>query len=47
MSKRDPLILVEDVRTAIGKIERYIAGFKIWAGAASRIGYVAADFTEH
>ena len=27
MSKRDPLILVEDVRTAISKIERYIAGF--------------------
>ena len=26
MSKRDPLILVEDVRTAISKIERYIAG---------------------
>ncbi|MBC7821992.1 MAG: DUF86 domain-containing protein [Planctomycetaceae bacterium] len=25
MSKRDPLILVEDVRMAIGKIERYIA----------------------
>ena len=25
MSKRDPLILVEDVRAAIGKIERYIA----------------------
>ena len=26
MSKRDPLILVDDVRTAISKIERYIAG---------------------
>ena len=26
MSKRDPLILVEDVRTSINKIERYIAG---------------------
>lgn len=25
MSKRDPLILVEDVRAAISKIERYIA----------------------
>ena len=26
MSKRDPLILVEDVRASITKIERYVAG---------------------
>lgn len=26
MSKREPAILLENIRTAIGKIERYIAG---------------------
>jgi uncharacterized protein with HEPN domain len=26
MSKREPGILVDDIRTAIGKIERYTAG---------------------
>jgi uncharacterized protein with HEPN domain len=26
MSKREPAILLEDIRTAIGKIQRYVAG---------------------